>query len=411
MLSIRDCFKALPILLLLAPAAHGGEFTLSPSIAVSEEYTDNVLDSSTDRVDDMITRVIPGVAMTYRSPAFTGDLSYLFDYRYYSQIDYDDTTAHFLRVNGKLTPVQNLFFIDLFEEYARVSLDITRDVTKESLFINQSDRNLATISPYFILRPGQRSTVKVGYRYVDTRYWDSDGIDKIDHVALLDMSHGLTEKFSLTSGYTFTHDESDIGDYDQHQAYGGFRYEYGERSYLFGQAGYTWTAYDTGRDFNKLFWDAGLSHVFDTVTASLSTGVKYEEDPLRTVMQNSFVVGTLEKPLKRGAVGLTGYFYEYVQTETDETDTRKYGGTIYGRHDLTAKLNGRLAVTLENYEQPLTVLQGDTRRLFVDAGFSYLLAEKLTVSLAYIFTEYDSKEIPEDNKHINRAIIEIKKTF
>jgi len=389
--------------------AQAAEFEVHPSLAVSEEYTDNVFETNTNRVSDYITRVLPGIAMSYRAPALTGNLGYVFDYRYYARDTHKDEITHSLSAKGKLTAVENLLFLEVSDEYQRVSLDVTRDVTRESLFVNQSDRNVVTVSPYLTLRVTERIPVKSGYRFIDTRYFGSAGIDKIDHVAFLDAAYELSKRWSLTASYTFTRELADIDNFSQHQALGGFRYEYADKSFLFAQGGNTWTSYDSGHRLNSLAWNAGLTHVFDTVTGTVITGVRYNEDPLRNIMKESFVSGVIEKRLNRGSFSFSSMYSEYVLTETDTLQTKKYGATASGQYDFTADLKGRVAFTAERYEQPL--LGSYTRRFQADSGFSYLLAKQLVASLSYVYAGYYSPGIAYDNRHVNRAMIEIKKTF
>ena len=395
--------------LIAATAAQGADFQLHPSLAVSEEFTDNVFETRTDRTSDYITRVMPGLVMGYKAPALEGDLNYVFDYRHYARDSRGDEVSHTLNARAKLTAVDNLLFLEAADNYQRVSLDVTRDTTRESLFINQSDRNIITASPYFTVRPSARIPVKGGYRYTDTRYIDSAGIDKTDHVAFLDIAYELSMKFSLTAGYTFTREFSDIDDFSQHQALGGFRYEYAEKSFLFAQAGNTWTRYDSGSRLNSLAWNAGLTHVFDTVTATVMTGVRYNEDPLSNIIKESYVSGIIEQHLNRGSISFSPIYSEYATTKTDALQTKKYGATVSGQYDFTADLKGRLAFTAERYEQQL--LGSYTRRLQVDTGLSYLLAEQLTAALTYIYAGYSSPGIAFDNRHVNRAMVELKKTF
>jgi len=410
MATIREQLIVVAGIILMASVSMAGDFEIHPSVAVSEEYTDNVFNSSTDRVDDFITRLMPGVVMGYKSQRLNADLNYMYDYRYFADDSHENDTAHLLDFRGVLMPVENLFYIDLSDTYQRVSLDVTnKDVTKESLYADQVEQNVATVSPYFRLNLGERGTVKTGYRYVDTRYFDENGFDKTDHVAFLDASYRTSERFWLTTGYTFTHEDSDFDDYDQHLAYGGFRYEYGANSFIFGQGGYAWTEFDSGHNFDSRFWSGGASHTFDTVTASMSTGVKYEEDPQRNIIQDNFVRVALDNSLQRGAVGIFAAYDEYVLTETDTVQTRKYSAGVHGRHEFTPDLNGRLAVSLERYEQP--ILDGDTRRILVDTGISYQLGRQFTLALSYIYSEYDSDDFAEDNKYVNRGMIELKKTF
>jgi predicted porin len=402
----------------VATVAQGAEFEMHPSLAVSEEFTDNVFETNTNRISDYITRTLPGLALSYKAPALTGDLNYVFDYRHYARKSQGDEITHTLSAKGNLTAVENFMYLDVSDEYQRVSLDVTRDVTKESLFLNQSDRNVATASPYLTFRPIERIMVKTGYRFIDTRYFGSSGIDKTDHVATLDLAYELSKRFSLTAGYTYTRETADIDNYNQHQALGGFRYEYADTSFVFAQAGNTWTHYDSGQRLNSIAWNAGLMHTFDTVTGTVSTGVRYDEDPLRNIMKESFVSGAIEKRLNRSSFSFSSQYSEYVPTKTESLQsgtgilkTKKYGATAGCQYEFTADLNGRLGITAEKYEYEQPLFRSNTRRYQVDSGLGYLLAEQLTVSLSYIYVEYYSPNIATDNRHVNRAMIEIKKTF
>lgn len=404
-----------------ATTAQGAEFELHPTLAVSEEFTDNVFETSTSRVSDYITRALPGIVLSYQAPLLTGDLGYVFDYRHYAKKSRDDEITHALSAKGHLTAMENLLFLDVSDEYQRVSLDVTRNTNKESLFVNQSDRNVVTASPYFTLRPSERFMLKPGYRFIDTRYFKSTGsatvVDKTDHIAFLNMRYELTKSLSLTADYTFTRELSVVDDFSQHQSLGGFRYEYADKSFFFVQGGETWIEYDNGQHFSNTLWNAGLSHIFDTVTGTLTTGVKYDEDPLRNIVQESFVSGTVEKRFQRGTMSFSPYYSDYVATKSNTQPanqinqniaaTKKYGATVRGQHEFTADLNSNLAFTVEKYEQQSSY----TRRFQVDSGLSYLVGKQLTASITYIYTGYYSPGIAIDNRHVNRAMIEIKKVF
>ena len=202
---------------------------------------------------------------------------------------------------------------------------------------------------------------------------------------------------------------ADIDDYSQHIALGGFRYEYSDKSFLFAQAGSSWTRYDSGRNFNSVVWNAGMTHVFDSVAGTLTTGLRFNEDPLRNIIQESFVNGIIEKRFSRGRVSVSPYYSEYVLTETDFLQTKKYGAVVKGLYEISSDLSGRLALTSEKYEQPF--FDTYTRRIVVESGLTYLLAERLTASISYIYVGYSSPDILAENRHVNRGIIEIKKTF
>ena len=392
-----------------ATAAYGAEFEVHPSIALSGEYTDNVYETGTNRSSDYITRVLPGIAMSYKARLLTADLSYLFDYRDYARDVREDENTHALSASGHLTAIENLLFLDVRDEYRRVSLDVTRDLANESLFFNQSDQNVATISPYLTLRPMERISVKTGYTFVDTRYIDSPAIDKNDHIAFVNLAYEMTKRLSLTADYTYTRQLADIDDLRQHYSLAGFRYEYSNKSFLFAQGGKAWTYFDSGPRLDSVIWNAGFSHVVDTISATVTTGVRYNEDPLRNVTKESYISGKLEKQFVRGAVSFSPIYSRYVLTNTDTLLLEKYGAAVRGRYDLSADLNCFLGLGGEVYDLPDPL--GYTRRIQTDTGLSYLLAKGLTLSLTYIFTGYSSPTIIADNRHVNRAMFEIKKTF
>jgi len=396
-------------LLVLAGAAQGAEIGFHPSLAVSEEYTDNVFETSTNRVGDYITRAMPGVAFSLKAPILDASLNYTFDYRNYARKSVEDEYTHVLEANGHLTAVENLLFLDVSDNYKRVSLDVTRDVSKESLFLNQADQNIATASPYLTLRPGQQTTIKTGYRFVDIRYIDSPGIDKMNHIGFLELSYEITPKWSATGGYTFTKEQSVIDGFSQHQAYGGFRHEYADKSFIFAQLGNSWTKYKSGSRTSNIYWNAGASHAFDTVTATLNTGVRFDEDPLLNVTRESYVTGNLVKQLNGGSLGLSLNYSEFNASESNSLKTRQYGGTLSGNIEFSSFLKGNLSFSADKYD--LRQLGSYTRRFLVDSGLNYLLTKQLTLALNYIFVDYYSPDIATDNRRVNRAMLEIRMTF
>jgi hypothetical protein len=401
-------FTGTIIVLLAATASFGAEFEVHPSLAVSEEYTDNVYDSPS-RVSDYITRTMPGIVMAMKSPVFTGDLSYQFDYRYYARNSRSDDQTHFAACKGHLTMAENLLFLDLNDDYRRVSLDVSRDVTGESLYFNQSDRNIASASPYLVFHPGSSTLLKTGYRFIDTRYFDSVGVDKMAHVAFGEVGHELSPKWQATLGYTFTHEESNVNDYDQHQGYAGLRFEYADKSFILGQGGGTWTSFANGISNRKPYWNAGITHSFGSVTAILTSTTRYDEDPLGNVARQTLSSFTLEKALARGTTGVLLSYSEFASPETGKLNVVKYSGRLYWQDALTSFLTARAAFTAERYEQKLA--DTHTRRYLAEAGLTYLITSELSGSLNYYFADYHSPGIVSDNRRVNRGILELKATF
>ena len=394
---------------MLIASTEAAEFSIKPSIAVSEEFTDNVFETEVNKRSDFITRAVPGIDLKYKAPVLEWDLGYNFDYRYYIRQTRSDDNTHYIDTKGHATLLENLIFLDVTDTYKRVSLDITRDVTRESLFVDQSDQNIVTASPFFVVRPTPQTNVKFGYRYVNTWYKDPAAFDRTDHIGFAEGTYEVSPKLNITGGYSFTRDIAEANDYNKHDAYTGFRYEYADVSFIFGQGGGTWIKYSNGTTFVVPFWNAGIKHQFDSFVASANASVKYYEDPLRRTTQETSYSGAIDRDFKRGSAGVYVSYAEYVDTETDILQTKSSTAGIRGKYELMNDLVANLGFEASRYDHEDT--GSYTRRFFVDTGLSYSVAKDLTCSFYYRFIDYYSPVIVGDNKQINRVILEFRKTF
>jgi hypothetical protein len=398
--------------LLLAGAlqAMGADFSIKPSLELSQEYTDNVFESNLNKRADYITRAQPGIVLKYNAPLWDWDLGYAFDYRYYARGSRKDDTTHNINAKGLVKLIDEKLFLELSDVYKRVSLDVTRDNTNESLFVNQSDQNIGTFSPYLVLRPSDRLTLKTGYRYVNTWYKESQAVSKQDHIGFINISYELSAKFFLTGDYTFTREIPDKNSsFYRHEAYIGPRYEYADKSFIYAQGGFIASDYDNGTHFLNPSWNAGITHTFDTVTANISTGTKYSDDPLGTSTLETSYSAALTKTFQRGSFTLQGSYTEFSDANADKLINKRYSGSFSSAYELTQDLKGTLGLTYENYRNLL--LNGTTNKYFVDCGMNYSFGNELTTGLTYKYIDYSSATIATDNKQVNRVILEVKKVF
>jgi hypothetical protein len=408
--NVLRVFEVLCATLLVAffhcPAVWAVEFSFHPSLAVSEEFNDNVYESRDNRKSDFITRLMPGLAMKYNAPLWDWDLAYNFDYRYYARNSHGDESTHNLAAKGHIKIIDELFFLDLSDTFKRVSLDVSRDYTQESLFENQTDSNTFTASPYFVFHPGARTTIKTGYRYTNTWYRDPAAIDKRKHSGFLSVGYEYSPKLTFTADYIYVRQNS-ADPYNRHSPAAGARYEYADKCFVFGQGGYTWVDYRDTPDFNKPYWTAGITHAFDTFTLSATAGVQYPEDPQSGFTRETNYTLTLSRPLERGNIGFSVYYSDYDGDAVDRT--KKYGVGFTGKYDLTEKLAASLAANVERYDYRDP--SGHTRRIFITPGLSYSLPWETSFSLFYSFIDYHSAALYADNYEVNRVVLEVRKEF
>jgi hypothetical protein len=385
------------------------DLEFKPSIAISEEFNDNIYNSRVNGRNEFITRLRPGATLRYKAPRWDWDVAYSLEYRNYARTTRGDEYNHDAGLKGNISLIDNFFYLDLNDTYHRVSLDITRDVTQESPFLNQTDQNVATLSPYLLWRLGEKTTLKTGYLYIDTRYWGS-GIEKRKHGAFADLTHEITSRFTVSADYTFGKTRTNTANFDRHDLSGGFRYEYADKSFLFGQFGNSWQSFSNGRNVNYLFWNVGLTHDLGIAVATLETRVQFSEDPSTNSTKETIYSGKLDKELKRGAIGFSSSYSEYVNTETGANNRRKLSFAANGRYEVLPSLTASLSGTTERFSK---ITEADyPYRFTVIGGLGYALKNDLTLGLTYTYVTYlNGLDTTSGAKEINRAVVEVKKGF
>jgi hypothetical protein len=430
-------------LLLMSVQASAADFEFRPFVSLSEEVTDNVYEEATGRRTDYISRVRPGATYRYQSPLWTWDAAYTFEYRNYARGSNGDEYNHDGSLKGNIALVDNFFFLDLSDSYKRVTLDVSRNATTEtSLFINQTDQNIATISPYLLWRLRGDNILKTGYSFTDTRYigvsgtdqtgtagsQGNNGIDKQEHRGYADLTHEVTSKLSLTTGYSFTrllsdpgqNNTSDSNRYNKHDLSGGFKYEYADKSFVSAQIGNSWQQFDGGDKVSNLFWNAGITHDFNGAVGSLETMVVFTEDPLVVSTMGTTYRAKLDKAFQRGSIGGAVFYSEYVNTETDVMDHRTQGVTASGRYEIMQNVSASLMASVEKYSQQTASQQAaDPQttsdypyRLTGTGGLSFAFNKDLTLALTYTYAveRYGFRDAAGATE-INRGVVEVKKSF
>lgn len=392
-------------------AVLAADVQFKPTIALSEEVTDNIFEKPTNKRSEYITRLSPGATLQYSSPLWTWDTTYGFEYRTYARNSRNTEYNHTAALKGNIAVVDKFLFLDLSDTYRRVTLDVSRTaVTESSLFLNQTDQNIATISPYLLWRLRGDNTLKTGYVFTDTRYWDATSIEKQEHRGFADVTHELSSKLSLTGGYAFTRLESIPSQFDKHDLSGGFKYEYADKSFVSAQVGNSWQHFNSGIDVTYIFWNAAVTHDFRGAVVTFETRSATTEDPRAVSTRETTYSGKLEKTLQRGSMGLSSTYSEFLNTATNRLNSRRLGFTASGRYEVLQNLTANLGATADRFSKRSA--GGYPYRFSATGGLSYALKNELTLGLTYTYvTNLVDLDTTTRAKDINTVIVEIKKAF
>jgi uncharacterized protein (PEP-CTERM system associated) len=165
-----------------AGAAGATGWTFVPRISAQEMYTDNVLNSSTDRRWDMVTFLTPGIALVGDVPNAQVRLDYAPQFRVDARTPSQNDITQQLLGTGNFTILPDELFLDAravagatptAPGFGALGTGITQQLNTSNGNIgtlglskeNQTQVNSVSISPYLLHRFGDTGTAKVGYEF------------------------------------------------------------------------------------------------------------------------------------------------------------------------------------------------------------------------------------------------------
>jgi hypothetical protein len=395
------------------------EYRIQPGILIGEEYNDNVFLSPDNEVDDFITRVVPSVHFVYIAPVWEWDVAYALDFRYYAERSKTDDSTHSLRLTNHTSIIREFFFIDVTDDYKRVSLDTSRDFTAESLFLNQTDTNHLNVTPYLRYNLSSHTSATTGYRYRNLWYEEPQAIDRTEQSVYADLSNELSLRTVVNAGIRYLRTETDLISYNRTEVFAGPRHEYAEGSTVWVIIGVSRLIRTRKTAPLQALWDVGIVHQFVTYTVSFNTALAYIDDPgsftdparRRIQRREDRYVATLRKETERFALGATMGRWEYrnMLTQHLENTRNGIGGSL--SYEITPTLRGTYALTIDRYDdnrmRTYSMLYNNTARLEYTFPADTLLALEYRFAHGYApdpvnyYKNYDN----------NRVVVELRKRF
>lgn len=391
------------------PTLESRNFIVLPTLTVSEEYNDNIFLTRYNKIDDYITRAIPAFSIDYKTPLWNWHLDAAYDYRYYAKGSKTGDSTYFVNLINHTVVINNLFFLDVLDKYDRTSLSTSRDFTTQSLFVNQTDENIFTVNPYFMLRSESRFTPILGYKYVNTWYKQPSAISTVDNIGYAEIITDLSSNMTFTIGAQYTQDHNKVEDYNRADVYAGPRYTYAPFSYIWFLIGESFFDFQFQGTERHVIWDAGFTHRYSTSTLAFQTKSEYIHDPERILRRVDSYVATISKETTRTSYAISAGLFEYRSAATNhlENSTDQLTGEL--KHALSPTLTLVLDETIQR-------LEDDQRNTSISLWESQVklerkLMEKLTLTLGYSYTNSYSHNSYSDNYVNNRFEVALTMTF
>lgn len=178
--------------------AAGDELKLIPSIAVKEEYNDNILYTTMQPKSDFITTISPSLAFIDRTEKMDIALSGRLERLLYSKYDEFDTTDQYYDGTGRyaLTERLSLSGKALYSETARPDRDL--ETTGIPLGPITRKRQNYGISGTYAL--SEKTLTTLSYEYLNDNYDSDRYVDSEGHTLNLGFVHDLTYFARSTKG-------------------------------------------------------------------------------------------------------------------------------------------------------------------------------------------------------------------
>lgn len=385
--------------------SEGAEFSLNPSIAVREEYDDNIYLRKDNRVDDYITRVMPSVSLYYRTPILDFTSDYTLNWWYYAKRGESDA-SHNLTLLSKARIIKNLLYLDISDIYTNVVLEPRQPSTESNLTQNRTDSNTFNASPYLKYQASFTTAFSAGYRYTNIWYRGKNGMDRQTHTGFTNIEHTFSPRLSMSLGGEYTADrpytetKSDMNN-DQIASFLKTSFRISPETGFDGTVGYRWINYYHGRDEESIFYNAGLTYTFyETGQAEVRFSNSFTSLPLSGVVKTE----TEQLLLKYGKLlSINGNIFHRkekysVVNRTDDAVVNRTDDAVGGSIGFEYKPTFRLTLSISGrHEQDKFLPEEERKKLYgASGGINYRLTDKTTVSTSYTYTKEDYKKSTSD---------------
>jgi len=385
------------------------ELSVRPGLSVSEEYNDNIFLLPKDEETDYITRVVPSVGLQYKASLWDWDVAYAYDYRHYDRHGEADNNTHTATITNVTRLVDQFLFLEVQDKYDRVSLSLTRDYTQESIFVNQSDRNILQLNPFFLFHLSQSTTLKTGYTYRNIWFKDPTAVDQFNHEVSAEAKTEMSPRLTFTTSLSHTGNTNREEGYRRIDLVLGPRYEFAEDSYLWFAIGGARLAFEKTGTARQLTGDAGVTYKRSLHALSFKAGLNYVDDPLDTLRREERYEASLKSGNDRTSLELSVGLFTYRDTMDDRLEGRTYKSHGAVSHGFTRTWRGLCDLAVERIDdKQMSVL---SYRYVTDLRIDYQAAENLTLSVDYRYLESRSPDVYQFSYNNNRIIAEVKQTF
>ncbi len=393
-------------------------YEFNAGIGMGFEFNDNINDDVDNRVAAFMTHIRPSFSFQRLGGRIVADINYSGDYTFYLGEKSEPEYQHTIDASVTAEIIKNFFFLNVSESMQQVYENVTQGEFQEGQ--NEDDarnRNVITINPYVQLQPSERTNIRLGYTFTDTRYsmgqdsktpsflsldgkqYDFSYNVSQSHEASFRLSHELSERaFFYTGGSVnrIMYEDKDETDTTRYTYYVGGSYAFSEQLSASLEVGPNYSVPDTGNAVFSPYVQASINYAIGRSVFALSYNTSFEDDPESgEVVHKSSYGLSWNKDYTRTKIRLALSYNTFVTELNDDSSTSastsgstsdssdEQGNTFSPsasiHYELTPRLSSFITYSGNIYENHRL---GDHTHTG-SYGLSYQLSEQSTLSLSH----------------------------
>lgn len=336
------------------------EYTPEFSLSLSEEYNDNIFLAHTDRVDDFITYITPGIGLSIRSVNSELRLAYSPTFSYYKSNEDLNETSHRFMANGNFT-LSNKLSLTLMDNFVKSSeISDIRAISNVGPITARRELTYNTVSGNISYKLRENLTYRLGASYFFTDYKEP----------------GVTEVKAYSGNM-------------------GLDYRSSERTTLSANAIYTKYDFRPDSDATEQDYTLGVTYILTpTLTAGITGGLavtKIED----TGKSDTGVIGgvDLTKRFEKGEAALS-FRQAFIAGIQTAEPVRQRTASFRLLRPITNKWTTSLSASYSNFKSVETSVENTDETLFT-AGLTYNFTPwanlRPNLTLSYSYADSDDK--------------------
>ncbi len=395
-------FLSLSIILVAASVSRA-QLTVTPSLSLRGEYTDNIFLTSYFEESDFVTTVTPALKLSRESDRLTLAADYRLIFYFYSNYSEENEVRHVGTLDSLLSLYRDVFFLKVSDVFERVPIEERGPVTIGNVLVNMTDSNRLVVNPYLDFPVGTASHVTVGYTYENVWYEEPEGVDSEGHRADLALTKELSPRLSASLRYAYlSHRPEGIVEYVRQDAGLGMDWSMTPRLTVRADAGHAWFDYKKAADQDSDTWTVEADFL---LSASVTLSADYSQ-----TFSESVTLGTYKRKAASAGVAYKGgeataslkAFRNVDVYEWNDDEDRSEGVMFDSSIPVTPRMTGRLTGGYTSYEFFLD--DEDAERYSFGLSLSYAL-RTFTASLGYTH-DLNESSIPYKDYRSNTVWLE-----